>query len=195
MNSETHMNYLALNQNILNKPLIIGKGFREGESKTPITTFHGLQVYLNGTHTMPEHEELDKCFTIGSLTHPDAMMGMPGSSGELSYEFWVTEKEYIIVIRLQLNDFGEQEATPAAEILSLVKRDEIPGNIEQNKESYATICQDMMLCHLESLFEFYETIEDLEEWSFEDETLISYVENHFELKKAVNSITKELKDT
>ena len=195
MNSETHMNYLALNQNILNKPLVIGKGFREGESKTPITTFHGLQVYLNGTHTMPEHEELDKCFTIGSLTHPYAMMGMPGSSGEISYEFWVTEKEYIIVIRLQLNDFGEQEATPAAEILSLVKRDEIPGNIEQNKESYATICQEMMLCHLESLFEFYETIDDLEEWSFEDDTLYSYVENHFELKKAVNSITKELKDT
>ena len=195
MNSETHMNYLALNQNILNKPLVIGKGFREGERKTPITTFHGLQVYLNGTHTMPEHEELDKCFTIGSLTHPDAMMGMPGSSGELSYEFWVTEKEYIIVIRLQLNDFGEQEATPAAEILSLVKRDEIPGNIEQNKESYATICQDMMLCHLESLFEFYETIDELDDWSFEDDTLYSYVENHFELKKAVNSITKKLKDT
>ena len=195
MNSETHMNYLALNQNILNKPLVIGKGFREGESKTPITTFHGLQVYLNGTHTMPEHEELDKCFTIGSLTHPYAMMGMPGSSGEISYEFWVTEKEYIIVIRLQLNDFGEQEATPAAEILSLVKRDEIPGNIEQNKESYATICQDMMLCHLESLFEFYETIDELDDWSFEDDTLYSYVENHFELKKAVNSITKKLKDT
>jgi len=195
MNSETHMNYLALNQNILNKPLIIGKGFREGESKTPITTFHGVQVYLNGTHTMPEHEELDKCFTIGSLTHPDAMMGMPGSSGELSYEFWVTEKEYIIVIRLQLNDFGEQEATPAAEILCLVKRDEIPVNIEQNKKNYVTICQDMMLCHLESLFEFYETIDELDDWSFEDDTLYSYVENHFELKKAVNSITKELKDT
>ena len=195
MNSETHMNYLALNQNILNKPLVIGKGFREGESKTPISTFNGLQVYLNGTHAVPEHDELDKGLTIGSMTHPYAMMGMPGSSGELSYEFWVTEKEYIIIIRLQLNDFGEQEATPAAEILSLVKRDEIPESIEQNKENYAIICQDMMLCHLESLFEFYETIDDLEEWSFEDETLFSYVKHHFEIKKAVKSITKELKDT
>jgi len=192
MNSETHMNYLALNQNILNKPLIIGKGFREGESKTPINTFNGLQVYLNGIHAIPEHEELDKGLTIGSMTHPYAMMGMPGSSGELSYEFWVTEKEYIIIIRLQLNDFGEQEVTPAAEILSLVKRDEIPQNIEQNKESYATICQDMMLCHLESLFEFYETIDDLEEWSFEDETLFSYVKHHFEMKNVVNEIKKKL---
>ena len=126
------------------------------------------------------------------MTHPYAMMGMPGSSGELSYEFWVTEKEYIIIIRLQLNDFGEQEVTPAAEILSLVKRDEIPQNIEQNKESYATICQDMMLCHLESLFEFYETIDDLEEWSFEDETLFSYVKHYFEMKNVVNEIKKKL---
>jgi hypothetical protein len=143
---------------------------------------------------MPEHEELDKCFTIGSLTHPDAMMGMPGSSGELSYEFWVTEKEYIIVIRLKLDEFTNGESDPAADILALVKRDEIPGNIEQNKESYATICQDMMLCHLESLFEFYETKDELDDWSFEDDALYSYVEYHFELKNAVKSIDNELKN-
>ena len=195
MKAENHMNYLALNQNILHKPLVIGSGFKEGETKTPITTFHGLQVYLNGTHAMPEHEELDKCFTIGSLTHPDAMMGMPGSSGDLSYEFWVTEKEYIIVIRLKLDEFTNGESDPAADILALVKRDEIPGNIEQNKESYATICQDMMLCHLESLFEFYETIDDLDDWSFEDDTLYSYVEYHFELKNTVKAIGDKLKNT
>ena len=53
----------------------------------------------------------------------------------------------------------------------------------------------MMLSHLESLFEFYETIDDLEEWFFEDDILFSYVKHHFEIKKAVKSITKELKDT
>jgi len=52
MNSETHMNYLALNQDILNKPIVIGKGFREGESKTPISTFNGLQVYLSGINLL-----------------------------------------------------------------------------------------------------------------------------------------------
>ena len=195
MEAQTHMNYLALNQNIFNKPLVIGKGPQEGNSESPINTLNGLQVYLNGTHAMPDHEELDKFFTIGSMVHPHAMLGMPGTSGDLSYEFWVTEKEYIIVVRLKLDEFTNGASDPAADILALVKRDEIPENIEQNKESYATICQDMMLCHLESLFEFYETIDDLEEWSFEDETLISYVKHHFELKKAVNSITKELKDT
>ena len=97
------------------------------------------------------------------------------------------------MIRLKLDEFTNGESDPAADILALVKRDEIPGNIEQNKESYATICQDMMLCHLESLFEFYETKDDLEEWSFEDDALYSYVEYHFELKNAVKCIHDELK--
>ena len=78
--------------------MVFGSGTQEGTSETPINTFEGLNVYLNGTHIMPEHEELDTCLAIGSMIHPDAMLGMPGSSGELSYEFWVTEKEYIIVV-------------------------------------------------------------------------------------------------
>ena len=194
MNTQNHMNYLALNQNILNKPLVIGKGPQEGSSETPITTFHGLQVYFNGTHAMPEHEDLDRCFTIGSMTHPDAMLGMPGSSGHLSYEFWVTEKEYIIVVRLKLDEFTNGESEPAADILSLVKKDEIPDIIEQNEENYPMICQEMMLYHLESLFEFYEKLENLNDWSFKDDTLYSYVEYHFELKNSVKAIDDALKE-
>ena len=128
------------------------------------------------------------------MVHPYAMNGMPGSSGELSYEFWVTEKEYIIVVRLKLDEFTNGASEPATDILALVKRDEIPENIKQNEESYPIISQDMMLCHLESLFEFYETLKDLDEWSFEDDTLYSYVEYHFELKNAVKSIDNELKN-
>ena len=187
MEAQTHMNYLALNQNIFNKPLVIGKGPQEGNSESPINTLNGLQVYLNGTHAMPDHEELDKFFTIGSMVHPHAMLGMPGTSGDLSYEFWVTEKEYIIVVRLKLDEFTNGASEPAADILALVKRDEIPENIEQNEESYPIISQDMMLCHLEFLFEFYENLEELDEWSFEDDTLYSFVEHHFELKNELNA--------
>ena len=194
MEAQNHMNYLALNQNILNKSLVIGSGPKEGSSETPTTSFHGLQVYLNGTHAMPEHEELDKGFTIGSMTHPYAMIGMPGSSADLSYEFWVTEKEFIIIVRLKLDEFTNGDSEPAVDILSLVKKDEIPETIEQNEESYAMICQEMMLCHLESLFEFYENLEDLDEWSFEDDTLYSYVEYHFELKNSVKAIDDALKE-
>ena len=193
MEAQNHMNYLALNQNILNKSLVIGSGPKEGSSEKPTTSFHGLQVYLNGTHAMPEHEELDKGFTIGSMTHPYAMIGMPGSSGDLSYEFWVTEKEFIIIVRLKLDEFTNGDSEPAADILALVKRNEIPENIEQSEESHAIISQDMMLCHLESLFEFYETLEDLDDWSFEDDTLYSYVEHHFKLKNSVKAIDDESK--
>jgi hypothetical protein len=48
--------------------------------------------------------------------------------------------------------------------------------------------------HLESLFEFYENLEDLDEWSFEDDTLYSYVEYHFELKNSVKAIDDALKE-
>ena len=89
MASADHMNYLALNQNILNKGLVIGAGPREGTSETPITTAEGLKVFLNGTHVIPEHKELDKGSKIGSMIHPDAMSGMPGSSGEISYELYL----------------------------------------------------------------------------------------------------------
>ena len=193
MKAENHMNYLALNQNIFNKPLVIGKGPQEGNSESPINTFNGLQVYLNGTHAMPEHEELDTFFTIGSMVHPYAMHGMPGTSGDLSYEFWVIEKEYIIVVRLKLDEFTNGASEPAADILAMVKRDQIPEDIKQNEEGYPIISQDMMLCHLESLFEFYETIDDLNEWTFEDDTLYSYIEHHFDLKNELNAKHDELK--
>ena len=42
MDSGQQMNYLALNQNIMNMPLVIGQGLQEGTSETPISTFEGL---------------------------------------------------------------------------------------------------------------------------------------------------------
>jgi len=187
MNSSTHMNYLALNQNILNKGLVIGAGYQEGTSEIPITTAEGLQVFLNGTHVIPEHEELNKYFEIGSMVHPYAMSGMPGSSGEISYEFWVTEKEYIIIVRLKLDDSSFGESEPAADILALVKRDSLPKHLKDTTESYSIISRAMLLCHFDSLFEFYNSIEELDEWTFEDDTLYSFVQYHFELKNEPNS--------
>lgn len=188
MNSSTHMNYLALNQNILNKGLIIGAGPQEGISKTPIITAEGLQVFLNGTHVIPEHEELDKWFEIGSMVHPYAMAGMPGSSGEISYEFWVTKMEYIIIVRLKLDESAYGESEPAADILALVQRNCLPNHLKE--ESYAIISRGMLLCHFESLFEFYDSIEELDEWTFEDDTLYSFVQYHFELKNKPNTKSK-----
>jgi len=185
MTPDNHMNYLALNQNILNKSLVIGGGPSEGKSETPISTFEGLEVYLNGKHVMPELSELVKVLTIGSMTHPYAMNGMPGSSGELSYEFGVTKKEYIIIVRLKLDESAYGESEPAADILTVVKRAELPDKIEDTEENFPIISQEMMLCHFDSLFEFHESIDALDDWTFNDDTLHSYVERHFELKKSL----------
>ena len=193
MASADHMNYLALNQNILNKGLVIGAGPREGTSETPITTAKGLKVFLNGTHVIPEHKELDKGSKIGSMIHPDAMSGMPGSSGELSYEFWVTKKEYIIIVRLKLDESAYGKSEPAADILAMVKRAELPDNIKDTEEYFPIISAEMILCHFDSLFEFYESMDATDDWTFNDDTLYSYVERHFELKKAVNFIDDKLK--
>jgi hypothetical protein len=188
MNSSTHMNYLALNQNILNKGLVIGSGPQEGNSKIPITTAEGLQVFLNGTHVIPEHGELIKWYEIGSMIHPYAMSGMPGSSGEISYEFWVTEMEYIIMVRLKLDESTCGKSEPAADILALVKRDSLPKNLKDTLESYSIISREMLLCHFDSLFEFYNSIEELDEWTIDvDGTLYSFVQYHFELKNEPNS--------
>ena len=54
MDKNTHFNYLALNQNILGKPLRIGSGPVEGSDIDPITTFEGLKIYLNGKHKLSE---------------------------------------------------------------------------------------------------------------------------------------------
>lgn len=192
---ENPMSILALNQNILNKPLVIGSGFQEGDIEAPKTTFHGLEVYLNGIHKMPDYDEQDKGFIIGSMTHPYAMNGMPPMSGVLSYEFWTTDKEYIILVSLELVGSEEEDSDRATDVLAIVKKDHVPKKITLNEESLPLICQDMMLCHLESLFELYESIEDLNDWVFEDDTLYFYVKYHFELKNAVKTIDNELKDS
>ena len=192
MDAQSHMNYLALNQNIFNKPLVIGSGPQEGKAEDPISTFNGLKVYLNGTHAMPDHSELLNGMVIGRMIHPYAMNGMPSSSGELSYELWDSENEYIIIVRLKLDESSHGDSEPAADILALVKKDEIPESISQNEESYYTLSEDMLLCHFDLLFEFYEKLEDLNEWTFEDDALHTIIKHHFDLKNAVDSIGKSL---
>ena len=183
MNSSTHMNNIALNQNILNKGLIIGASPQQGISETPIITAEGVQVFLNGTHVMPEHEDLDNGMEIGSMIHPYAMSGMPGSSGELSYEFWATKKEYIIIVRLKLDESTFEESEQATDILALVQRNcLLPNTITDTEDNHPSIFREMLFCHFVSLFKDYEGMEELDQWTFEDDTLYSLVQLFFELK-------------
>ncbi len=188
MASSENINYLTLNQNIFNTEKEIDKGHQERRSKTPINTFKGIQVYLNGTHVMPKRAELIKGFAIGSMKQPISMVGMPSCRGDLSYYFWVTKKEYITIVRLKLDELAFGESEPAIDILALVKRNTLPNSIPDTEESYSLIAQEMILCHFNSLFEFYESIEELEDWTFKDDALHSFAQYHFELKKVAASM-------
>lgn len=186
------MNHLALNQNIFNKTLVFGSGPQEGTSLSPTSTFEGLKVYLNGVHVMPEYAELNEGSSIGRMTHPNAMDGMPGISGELTYELWDTSKEYLIVVRLKLDEMANGDSDPAVDILALIKRDELPGNIADSEDNFSLIAQEMILCHFDLLFEFYESLEDLDDWTFEEDELYALVKHHFDLKESVKLLKKEL---
>lgn len=54
--ANNHLNYLALQQNILGKPLRIGSGPEEGTGieTEPNTTKNGFKVWLNGKPPQPE---------------------------------------------------------------------------------------------------------------------------------------------
>lgn len=184
MEGGSHMNFVALNQNIFNKSMVIGSGPKEGISKEPIVTAKSLKVYLNGTHAMPSHGELENGITIGEMKHPYAMAGMPDCSGNLSYEFWTTKEEYLIIIRLKLDEFSNGPSEAAADLLALIKRDQLPDNLEDSEENYEAIAKEMMFCHFDSLFEFYDNIEGMSDWTFEDDVLHSIIQNYFELNKA-----------
>ena len=185
------MNFIALNQNILNKGLIIGAGPKEGTATEPTPSPEGIKVYLNGKHAMPSHDELEQWFEIGSMIHPYAMSGMPDASGEISYEFWVTKKEYIIVVRLQLDEEICGVSDPAADILSLTKKNMLPKKIEASEKNFHIISREMMLDHLDSLFEFYDDFENLKDWIFQDDALQEFIKYHFESKKIDRQISNK----
>ncbi len=192
MDSGQQMNYLALNQNIMNMPLVIGQGLQEGTSETPISTLEGLQVYLNGTHVIPECHELIGEFGIGEMVHPYAMDGMPGCTGNLRYAFCWSEHEYMILVGLKLDESTNGPSEEALDILAVVKRDEHTDKVAAKADHYELIIRDMLLCHFDSLFEFYDTIEEVDDWTFYEDDLLPIVKYHFELKKAVDFIGKEL---
>lgn len=186
MDRATHMNYLALNQNVFNKAMIIGQGPQEGSVENPTETPSGIKVYRNGKHAMPEIEELEHVYDIGSLSHPQLMFGMPGCPGDLGYEFWQTETQYVIVIRLQLDEYVDEGAEPAADILAVAERSDIPDEILHSDNCHEVACKAMMNYHFQSLFDYYESAEELNDWVFQPDALHSLVAEYFNVDALID---------
>ncbi len=171
MKSATNMNYIALNQNILGKALRFGMGPEDGIETTPHLTQAGFKVYLNGTHANPGHSQIENHLLIGHMKHPHAMDGMPGCSGELEYYLCFTENEYIVIVSLKLDEETNGKSDAATDWLAILKRKDFPEGMEDNSDNYYEIAEALMEAHLNDMFQFYETEDDLKEWEFGDDAL------------------------
>lgn len=182
MKNSDYMNYLALNQNILGKFLIMGEGFRGKSEETPDISPAGIPVYLNGLHKVPGYAEVNTCFNIGAVIHPDAMMGMPGSSGELCYQLCITDNEFLVAVQLKLDEFSNGASNPARELLALVKKEDLPEELSDHEDNYYRIAQEMMHRHFQELFKYCGTFEELRDWEFQDDGLSELVKAYFGAK-------------
>ncbi len=180
MTANNHLNFLALQQNILGKPLRIGSGPEEGTETKPHVTKNGFEVYLNGTHLQPDFSAIVEHFHIGYIKHPHAMFGMPGSSGDLHYYLCITEHEYLATVSLKLDEEPHGPPEEATDWIAIMKREDFPPGFEDNSDFHFEIAQALLEQHINNLFEFYESIDDLVEWEFGDDALRSIVMTRFD---------------
>ena len=183
------MNYVALNQNILGKKLVIGSGFVGGSEKEPFLTEEKFKIYLNGKHELPELTAIDQRSPLGEITHPYAMAGMPSSPGLISYELLAGEEFYGIIATLELTDVDDE---PAVDIIGLSLTNDFPSNIDESNENIAILLAKMLIFHFDNLFSVYESIEELEPegWIIEGRFLNDVINNYF-WKKMENNDKKK----
>ena len=72
---------------------------------------------------------------------------------------------------------GPSEA--ATDWLAIIKREDFPEEIEDCKDNYYDIAEALLEAHLNTMFEFYESEEDLKEWEFGDDALRGMVLERF----------------
>ena len=111
--TKSSMNYLALNQTILGKTMVVGEGFSKGLESEPKTTRNGVPIYINGVNIMPELSQSIVLWPLGKLYHPYLLTGMPGIGGEVEYLILVTENEFSLLATLKLDESQNGPSEPA----------------------------------------------------------------------------------
>ena len=181
MKANNHLNFLALQQNILGKPLLIGSGVQEGTETEPYTTKNGFKVWLNGKHPQPDFSEIQDHLHIGFMKHPHAMFGMPGSSGDLHYYLCITAHQYLATISLKLDEETNGPSDEVTDWIALMKREDVPEGFEDNSDFQFDIVEALLENHLQDIFEFYKTLDDINDWEFVDDALRSLVMGRYDL--------------
>jgi hypothetical protein len=139
------MNYIALNQTILKKYAVVGQGFIGGKEKPACTTPRGYNVFINGFQELPKFSKLTELFELGSFNYPYLLPGMGDAGGEINYLFGITEFEYVLIVRVNL-DWDDSEDF-AEDIASLVFKDRVPMDESKHQENYIEIAGELLLAH------------------------------------------------
>jgi len=183
MEESNTMNCIALQQNILEKSMIVGQGFLEGALATPEKTNTGLRVYINGKHIIPVLREMNlkEEFCFAKVHHPYALIGMPDSSGELIYIFRVCEEACMILIGLHIDEEFNGSSEIVWDILSIALQSE-NGNL-LSKYDHHTIISSLIKNHFDRLFSNFDTIDELDDWNLEGVIYVDLVHLYFETQK------------
>jgi hypothetical protein len=173
MKTSNHMNYIALQQNIIGKSLMFGQGAIGKEEIEPIQSKSGLNVFINGQNIIPSHGEiLDKKF-IGELIHPAAMIGMPDTSGELTYHLCTTNDSYFIVVGLKLDDEVNGNSESCYDLLGIIFKKDLPDSFSNENDLLYDLCEEILFLHFDYLFDCYESIEDIKDWEIPEEGVMN----------------------
>ena len=104
----THMNLVAMAQNVMGYVLIMGKGFApKEESKDPYRLINNIPVFHSTINIFPIEISSDssKLKRWGSFYHPFMMMGMPDVGGYIKLYVSFENDYYILWIHCKLDEF------------------------------------------------------------------------------------------
>ena len=183
MKASNHMNYIALQQNILGKSLVFGQGAIGREELEPVQSKSGLNIYMNGQNKIPPHGEIINQKFIGDLIHPAAMMGMPDTSGELTYYLCTSAESYFIVLGLKLDEVVNGISESCYDLLGIIFKKDLPDSFSNENDLLYDLCEEILFLHFDYLFDCYESIEDINDWEISEEGILKVlIENWFENK-------------
>lgn len=181
------LEYLALNQTLFNKNLIVGKGFNEGKQSFPDKSFDfGWWVFVNGRTEIPDVTgSIKEIWEIGNMYYPDLLIGMPSLGGQIKYSLVTTDEEWKIIAGVKLDDY-EGSLSEFVESIATVMY--LKDYLRRGEFTIAKLAKELLMPHflvfmgLENPREIYSRMEI--ENTDENSVLIETIEEFIELAES-----------
>jgi len=119
----TEINYIALEQEIMRIPLVIGG--RKEPSEVQSYTINGDLIFVGNyfEHGFEWGKAIeDSNILLGTMVNENLLPGMPSSGGEVTYVFLLTEDYYVLFAVLQLSEDTVGESEPAQAPIAWMRR-------------------------------------------------------------------------